>query len=115
VAASRAITEAIQSRVTMIHGAREDALIKPVFRKAQEVWSSKAFQFFMNIEADTAWSSFAQENMEVQRDLEQTLHWLLSLLAAAGHTEILRCDLTKPGINIPVVRLIAPSLKLRVG
>ncbi len=115
VAASRAITEAIQSRVTMIHGAREDALIKPVFRKAQEVWSSKAFQFFMNIEADTPWSDFEPQNLLPENDLDKTLQRLLHLLIAAGHKDILRCDLTKPDINIPVVRLIAPSLKLRVG
>lgn len=115
VAASRAITEAIQSRVTMIHGAREDALIKPVFRKAQEVWSSKAFQFFMSIEANTPWSDFEPYKLSPENDLEQTLQRLLQLLVAAGHTDILRCDLTKPDINIPVVRLIAPSLKLRVG
>ncbi len=115
VAASRAITEAIQSRVTMIHGAREDALIKPVFRKAQEVWSSKAFQFFMNIEANTPWTDFETPKISPQNDLEHTLRWLLQLLVAAGHTDILCCDLTKPDINVPVVRLIAPSLKLRVG
>nr|WP_315491345.1 YcaO-like family protein [uncultured Rhodoferax sp.] len=115
IAASRAITEAIQSRVTMIHGAREDALIKPVFRKAQEVWSSKAFQFFMNIEANTPWTNFEPQKLSHQNDLEHTLQWLLQLLVAAGHTDILFCDLTKPDINIPVVRLIAPSLKLRVG
>ena len=115
VAASRAITEAIQSRVTMIHGAREDALIKPVFRKAQEVWSSKAFQFFMNIEADTPWSDFEPQLLAPEHDLDQTLQLLLHLLVVAGHTDILRCDLTKPDINIPVVRLVAPTLKLRLG
>jgi ribosomal protein S12 methylthiotransferase accessory factor len=115
IAASRAITEAIQSRVTMIHGAREDALIKPVFRKAQEVWNSKAFQFFMNIDANTPWSDFEPHMLSPQNDMENILQWLLRLLVAAGHTDILRCDLTKPNINIPVVRLIAPSLKLRLG
>lgn len=115
VAASRAITEAIQSRVTMIHGAREDVLIKPVFRKAHEVWSSKAFQFFMNIEADTPWSNFEPHNLLPEGNLEQTLQGLLNLLTMAGHTDILRCDLTKPDINIPVVRLIVPTLKLRLG
>ncbi len=115
VAASRAITEAIQSRVTMIHGAREDVLIKPVFRKAQEVWSSKAFQYFMHLVADTPWSSFQPEGPGLEHDLGRALQLLLDRLVAAGHTEILRCDLTKPDIDIPVVRLIAPSLKLRLG
>lgn len=115
VAASRAITEAIQSRVTMIHGAREDALIKPVFRKAQDIWSSKAFQYFMHLQADTHWSAVAEQAHSGNAgDLNQTLELLLSRLVAAGHSEILRCDLSKQGIDIPVVRLIAPSLKLRV-
>lgn len=115
VAASRAITEAIQSRVTMIHGAREDALIKPVFRKAQDVWGSKAFQYFMNLAADTDWAQLAHGVPGVDKDLARTLELLLDQLVAAGHPEVLRCDLTKPDINIPVVRLVAPTLRLRVG
>lgn len=115
VAASRAITEAIQSRVTMIHGAREDALIKPVFRKAQDVWGSKAFQYFMNLAPDTPWAQLAHGVPGLDKDLTRTLQLLLDQLVAAGHPEVLRCDLTKPDINIPVVRLVAPTLRLRVG
>lgn len=118
IAATRAVTEAIQSRVTMIHGAREDALIKPVFRHAQEVWGSKAFQFFMNLAADAAWADLSEDThdmaMGTEKNLQHTLNHLLGELVKAGHTHILRCDLTRPDVQIPVVRLIAPSLRLRV-
>jgi ribosomal protein S12 methylthiotransferase accessory factor len=115
IAASRAITEAVQSRVTMVHGAREDALIKPVFRKAQEVWGSKAFQFFMKIVADTQWNTFKSKYTETKNDINHMLKFILNELNANGHSNIFRCDLTKENIKIPVVRLIAPSLKLRVS
>ena len=69
----------------------------------------------MNIDANTPWSDFEPHMLSPQNDMENILQWLLRLLVAAGHTDILRCDLTKPNINIPVVRLIAPSLKLRLG
>lgn len=115
VAAARAITEAVQSRVTLIHGAREDAQVKPVFRKPHEILGSKAFKYFSQLAADTPWSAFADDEGTAHPSLDALLANLLARLGRTGHARIVRCDLTKPGIDIPVVKLIAPSLRLRHG
>lgn len=115
VAAARAITEAVQSRVTLIHGAREDAQIKPVFRKPHEILGSKAFKYFWQLAADTPWSAFGDDEGGACASLDAVLANLLERLGRAGHATMVRCDLTKPGIDIPVVKLIAPSLRLRHG
>lgn len=115
VAAARAITEAVQSRVTLIHGAREDAQIKPVFRKSHEILGSKAFKYFWQLAADTPWSAVVDDEACAEANLDAVLANLLARLERAGHAPIVRCDLTKPGIDIPVVKLIAPSLRLRHG
>lgn len=115
VAAGRAVTEAVQSRVTMVHGAREDALAKPVFRHASEVWTSKAFQFFRALEADTRWEALPAAAAAERIDLDATLALLLRQLAAAGVPRVLRADLSRAEIGVPVVRVLAPGLALRTA
>jgi YcaO-like protein with predicted kinase domain len=115
VAAGRAVTEAVQSRVTMVHGAREDALAKPVFRHASEIWTSKAFQFFRTLEPDTRWDALPEAGRVEHIDLDTTLQGLLRELAAAGVSRVLRADLSRAEIGVPVVRVIAPDLALRTA
>ena len=110
VAAARAITEAAQSRLTFIHGAREDALIKPVYR-AKDVPSSPAFRFFDRLEPTETWRSIKErETLPVTTDLERCLDRLLLELNRAGHDRLVLFDLTRPDVGIPVVKILAPSL-----
>ena len=43
--------------------------------------------------------------------LTEDLSWELEQLAAAGFTQALVVDLTRPEFNIPVVRLVVPGLE----
>ena len=99
----------------MVHGAREDALAKPVFRHASEIWTSKAFQFFRTLEPDTRWDALPDAGRVEQIDLDATLQRLLRELAAAGVSRVLRADLSRAEIGVPVVRVIAPDLALRTA
>jgi len=113
IAAVRAVTEAAQSRGTMIHGSREDALVKPVFRSGFDTSASRAFAFFRDLKPDATWDEVSRGHLEASDDLERNLAVVLQALSEAGVGGIARCDLTLPGIDVPVVKLIAPGLRFR--
>lgn len=111
VAAARAITEVAQSRLTFIHGAREDTQLKPLYRDRKVSLSSPAYRFFDEIEPTAVWSSIKElETIPVTADLEKCLDRLLVELKRAGHDRLVLFDLTQPDIGIPVVKILAPSL-----
>ncbi|MEM7112438.1 MAG: YcaO-like family protein [Chloroflexota bacterium] len=115
VAASRAITEAVQSRLTMIQGAREDIMTQPVFRQ-QYTQSSAAYQYFMALEPTAAWDEVASTghsewDLRNRVNLQTCYNHLVATLKKIGHKTIFRVQLTQPRFNIPVVKVIIPSLK----
>lgn len=110
VAASRAVTEAIQARLTFIHGAREDIMRKPVYT-ATAVEGSEAYRYFDRLEPDTTWPAIAGRVPSHGADMAGCESFLLRELAAAGHSRILRCDLTDPRLGIPVVKVLVPTLR----
>lgn len=112
VAAARAITEAIQSRLALIHGSREDIIDKPV-HKADDTKASPAYTYFDCLESDTTWQKVADRVSDRNQDLGQSYMYLLSKLADAGHNQIIRVNLTNPNFNIPVVKMIVPSLRFK--
>jgi ribosomal protein S12 methylthiotransferase accessory factor len=109
VAATRAITEAAQSRLTFIHGARED-----LHAGAYQATDShrKSFAFFNALKTSTPWHSFADGATD---DLFQDYRWVLEHLEAAGYRDIFRVNMTHPTLNIPVVRMVVPGLKFNTG
>jgi len=109
VAATRAITEAAQSRLTFIHGARED--LGPVAYRGSDS-HSRLFAFFDGLESSTPWHSFADMATD---DLLRDYRWVMEHLDAAGFDKILRVNLTQPPLNISVVRMLVPSLKFNAG
>jgi ribosomal protein S12 methylthiotransferase accessory factor len=110
IAAARALTEAAQSRVTSIHGAREDIREKPVFG-ASAVQCSPAYRYFEQLRPDTRWEDLDPSGLPVESDLDAALAMLVNALADAGHQPLVRIDLTRPGMDIPVVKVIAPTLR----
>lgn len=109
IAASRAITEAIQSRLAFIHGAREDIRDKPVYRSGP-VKSSVAYRYFDQLEKTASWEAIPKFPYDGETDLAQISARLLNQLKAAGHSCQLKVDLTHPTMNIPVIKLLIPSL-----
>lgn len=110
VAGARAITETVQSRLSMIQGSREDIAIKSVAGK-EDVQSSPAFKYLDNLESDTDWNELDAEVDFKNNDLFESYNYLIKALAGAGHNQIMLFDLTKPKFKIPVVKVLAPSLK----
>jgi ribosomal protein S12 methylthiotransferase accessory factor len=114
VAAARALTEAAQSRLTFIHGAREDLLAKVV--QATDSQVSHVYRFFDRLKPNTTWKALdEQPTLPVERDLEAQVRKLVAALAHAGHDRLVRVDLTRPDMGIPVVKVLAPSLRFHLG
>jgi ribosomal protein S12 methylthiotransferase accessory factor len=108
VALLRALTEAAQTRLTLISGARDDmnagqyALSQDphahecLLREIAELPEMRDFRQCATFEDDTL-------NADVAWEIEQ--------LRSAGIQQIAAIDLTKPTFRIPVVRVIIPGLE----
>jgi ribosomal protein S12 methylthiotransferase accessory factor len=111
IAASRALTEAAQSRLVFIHGAREDIQTKQVYHSKQAA-DSRAARYFAGLSPDTAWDDIAgRPTVGFHHDLDVLLARVVDALAQAGHSGLIRCDLTDPDAGIPVVKVLAPTLQ----
>jgi ribosomal protein S12 methylthiotransferase accessory factor len=105
VAATRAITEAAQSRLTYIHGAREDLAAKMA---DQSFGGLRAIaEFFDRLRPDTSWREFEDWS---SADLSADYERVVAALSAARLPAVYRVELTRPPFNIPVVRVAAPAL-----
>jgi ribosomal protein S12 methylthiotransferase accessory factor len=102
-AAMRAITEAVQSRMSVIQGARDDYNTiwpsrRPQSRAARDAveapGSDLAFDDLVSVSND---------------DLRADLDVLLDRLRAAGSEHVLVADLTRPDLAVPVVRVRVPG------
>lgn len=105
VAAIRAVTEGAQVRLAYIHGAREDLLDQAYSSsKVQE----RLFAFFDQLKAVSDWNAFADLS---QDDLIKDYQYVIGCLAQAGLRCIFRADLSRAPYEVPVVKVIAPSLQ----
>ena len=108
IALSRALTEAAQSRLTHIAGSRDDKNKSAyAFGLTPAVRSSIAEMI-----RGPARHSFADVPDVRHNTIEADVRWELERLAAAGFDEVICVDLTRPGLGIPVVRIIVPGLEI---
>ena len=104
VAALRAVTEAAQSRLTFIHGSRED--LKRDFYEFDET-HQRLSAFFEGQRGDLPWNEIADHS---SGDLCQDFETVLKGLCDAGYTRIYRIDMTNSRFGIPVVKMLVPGL-----
>ena len=107
VAATRAITEAAQSRLTYIHGAREDLAAKMAEQSFGDLKSLAAF--FDRLKPDMAWTEFDDRSSP---DLAADYARVIDGLRAADVTGVYRVELTRQPFDIPVIRVVSPDLRL---
>ena len=109
IAFLRALTEVAQSRLTQIHGAREDTttadLRTPMgydrVRRMNRYW----------FEADSEVPFSALPSWETD-DFLKDIGVITSALRKAGMDRVLVTDLTRPEIGVPVVRVVVPGLEV---
>jgi ribosomal protein S12 methylthiotransferase accessory factor len=104
VAAVRAITEAAQSRLTYIHGSRED-----LWEESYEFEDDHArlYDFFARQRGDLSWDCLIDG---ASADLTEDLATVIAGLARAGYDRIYSVDLTTRVFDIPVVKVLIPGL-----
>ncbi len=108
VAIMRAITEAVQTRLTLISGSRDDASIKE-YQSWQKVEYQKLMRSgLMDTPSHIDFNSIVSWE---QDSIEEDLTVLITQLKDKNLPTPLMVDLTKAEFNIPVVRVIAPGLE----
>ena len=111
VAMKRAITEVAQSRLTQIHGAREDTATGDMRRLMGYQWMRKQNEHWFartkSKDLDTVESCSLDNN-----DFLEDIQHVLARLKAAGLERVIVVDLTREEIGVPVVRVIVPGLEM---
>ncbi|KYF92077.1 hypothetical protein BE20_12820 [Sorangium cellulosum] len=109
VALARALTEAAQSRLTAIAGARDD-----VDRAAYELFRSppRIAEARSEIERfEGPWRSFGAASDGFSERFDEDLAAVLAALRSAGLRQVAVVDLTRPELGLPVVRVVVPGLE----
>ena len=101
VALSRALTEAIQSRLTLITGSRDDLSLRDYatgpFAPAPVIRPRRPFQ--------------AVPDLSDLPTFNDDLELICRRLEAVGIRQVIGVDLTRPEFGIPVVRVVVPGLE----
>lgn len=108
VALARAITEAAQTRLTLVSGARDD-LRADDYAAARDPAALARMQSRMS--APGPLRAFRDVVDRAGDTLEEDLLTVLTSLARTGVREVAVVDLTRPDVGIPVVRAIVPGLE----
>ncbi|MDD4567995.1 MAG: YcaO-related McrA-glycine thioamidation protein [Methanoculleus chikugoensis] len=109
IAVLRALTEVAQSRLTQIHGAREDTDTADV-RKRIGYDRTKRLNRHWFAENETV--RFPEMPSFDSDDFLTDIHHVVDRLGAVGLSRVIVVDLTRPEIGIPVVRVIVPGLEM---
>ena len=108
VALSRALTEAAQSRLTFIAGARDDM---PRSEYERHLDPARHARWKASITEGAGRRDFAAVPSLAGRTIEEDLAAQLDRLRAVGIEEAVAVDLTKPEFGIAVVRMVVPGLE----
>ncbi len=110
VAVIRALTEVAQSRATQIHGTREDTIRAVFMRKA-------GYERMKRI--NSHWFGESEKSIEINvlknvsgKSFKEDIETSKKLLSRCGFNDVLYVDLTRPEIEIPVVRVLIPGMEL---
>jgi thioglycine synthase len=109
IAVLRALTEVAQSRLTQIHGAREDTTMAD-FRKQIGYERTKRLNKHWFDTSQTR--DFCQIESYDSNDFLQDIRYVTSRLQEAGLDRAIVVDLTREEIGVPVVRVIVPGLEI---
>jgi ribosomal protein S12 methylthiotransferase accessory factor len=114
IAAVRAIAEAAQSRLTAIHGGRDDLIDRYDFfagaGRDTETEATAAFRAAIcRVEPHCAFGQVA--DLPPLNSVTEALTRLRAVLRARGFAQTLRVDLSPPDSGIAVVRTIVPGLE----
>lgn len=105
VAAIRAITEAAQTRLTFIHGSREDLNHRAYQRNANH---EAMFAYFTALQVNATWSNLEDHASD---DLRRDLAVLIQVIQAIGHTAVYVADISHGLAGVSTVKVIVPGTR----
>ena len=108
VALCRALTEAAQSRLTVIAGSRDDL---PQERYATPDGFERLHRRRAAVTEGSGTRSFSEIPDFQAEDIGEDVAWQKERLQAVGVENLLVVDLTKPELGIPVARVVIPQLE----
>jgi len=108
VAVLRALTEVAQSRLTQIHGAREDTTTADFRRQIGYERTKRLNRHWFE---DTQTRPFSEIVSQDSEDFLDDINLMLKRLEGAGMDRAIVVDLTREEIGVPVVRVIVPGLE----
>jgi len=110
VATLRALTEAVQSRLTTIHGTREDTFKAEFARRI-------GYERMKRL--NKRWFTSSGESVRLEdltsvlnQDFLEDIKYTVKRLTESGFDEVILVDLTKPDLKVPAVRVIVPGLEV---
>jgi ribosomal protein S12 methylthiotransferase accessory factor len=109
VALLRALTEAAQSRLAFISGARDDLSVNawnPSYRRRR----LRAFGGLLDSSSSPS-VDFHSVPSFTAPSLADDLEWLLGRLQAVGLDQVIAVDLDREELGLPVVRIVVPGLE----
>lgn len=109
IALIRAITEAAQSRVTHISGARDDMFRKSYMKFKPGIHTANFISHLENSQATLDFNSLPSLESD---SLEEDVSTQLTMLSKTGFDQVIAVDLTHEEIAIPVLRVIIPNMEL---
>ena len=109
VAVLRALTEVAQSRLTQIHGAREDTTVAD-FRK--QIGYDRTKRLNKHWFDTSTTRDFAEIESQDNIDFLDDIKHMTNRLEEAGLDRAIIVDLTREEIGVPVVRVIVPGLEI---
>ena len=109
VALTRALTEAAQSRLAKIHGARDDLRLKLGIAR-----DSRPYRVLERLAPDTAWAEVeAKPRLDLPYAPKDAVPRLVEELIRAGRGPVFDFDLGDPEESLYCARIIAPSLAFK--
>jgi ribosomal protein S12 methylthiotransferase accessory factor len=108
IALSRAVHEAIQSRVTVISGSRDDMFPRDYHDAGGRAEHARTLATWREPAPTRA---FTEAGPAVGDTLEQDLSTVLAALQACGIGSAVVVDLSVPQFGIPVVKVVVPGLE----
>lgn len=111
VAIDRAVTEVAQSRLTQIHGAREDTTTADMRRIMGYEWMRKKNKHWFATTEEKDFDSVKSFSLDSNDFLEDILY-TVERLKGVGLERVIVVDLTREEIGLPVARVIVPGLEM---
>jgi thioglycine synthase len=109
IAVMRALTEVAQSRLTQIHGAREDTTLADLRKKMGYDRAKRINGYWFRDNGSVDYSSIKSSDTD---DFKKDIENIVSLLEKQGMDRVIIVDLTREEIGVPVVRVIVPGLEV---